>query len=327
MNKQRILVGLFALVCLLILTAVLSQAQAPQPQHVAAPQAAIGTTFTYQGYLRENGGPASGTFDFQFILYDASSGGSQVGSTIYPDDVTVSDGLFSVVLDFGDVFDGTQIWLEPAVRAGDSTGSYTVLSPRQELTPAPYALYAINIPLAGDGSASTAARSDHGHDARYYTETELNTSGGGGSVHWDNLGSVPAGFADGIDANSGGDITAVTAGTGLSGGGTYGSVTLHANLEADGYVRAGVFAYCADTGSSIHRYFHIEEGEVSVGANPIGHYCYFGFEFDLSNRYWVATSPDGNIPQCWEGTSTRIHCRLYKYDGSTSDGDIMLLVY
>ncbi len=49
------------------------------------------------------------------------------------------------------------------------------------------------------GTAISSARSDHAHDARYYTEGELNASGGGGQVHWDNLSNVPAGFADGID--------------------------------------------------------------------------------------------------------------------------------
>ncbi len=47
------------------------------------------------------------------------------------------------------------------------------------------------------------------HDGRYYTETELSTSGGGGSVHWQNLSSRPAGLDDGDDD------TTYTAGTGL----------------------------------------------------------------------------------------------------------------
>ena len=48
------------------------------------------------------------------------------------------------------------------------------------------------------------------HDGRYYTETELNTSGAGGAVNWDNLMAVPAGFADGVD-----DVTTYSAGLGL----------------------------------------------------------------------------------------------------------------
>ena len=43
----------------------------------------------------------------------------------------------------------------------------------------------------------------HAHDDRYYTETELQTSGSA-NVHWDNLlATMPAGFADGVD-NEGG---------------------------------------------------------------------------------------------------------------------------
>lgn len=34
----------------------------------------------------------------------------------------------------------------------------------------------------------------HTHDDRYYTETELSTSGGGGQVHWNNVTSTPTGF-------------------------------------------------------------------------------------------------------------------------------------
>lgn len=34
----------------------------------------------------------------------------------------------------------------------------------------------------------------HTHDDRYYTETELNTSGAGGQVHWENVTETPATF-------------------------------------------------------------------------------------------------------------------------------------
>lgn len=42
----------------------------------------------------------------------------------------------------------------------------------------------------------------HDHDDRYFTMNELSSSGGGGSVHWDNISNVPAGFADNVDNNS-----------------------------------------------------------------------------------------------------------------------------
>ena len=101
----------------------------------------VGTGFTYQGRLTDGGSPASGDYDLQFALYDDATGGAQAGGTIVKEDVAVSDGLFAVLLDFGDgVFTGGGRWLDIAVRAGASTGAFTALSPRQELTPAPYAL-------------------------------------------------------------------------------------------------------------------------------------------------------------------------------------------
>jgi hypothetical protein len=35
-------------------------------------QTPLGTAFTYQGRLTDGGGPASGAYDFQFILYNAA---------------------------------------------------------------------------------------------------------------------------------------------------------------------------------------------------------------------------------------------------------------
>jgi trimeric autotransporter adhesin len=149
----------------------------------------LGTAFTYQGRLVDAGSPAAGTYDLQFILMDAASGGSQVGAILTRDDVVVANGLFTVTLDFGTVFAGSRRWLEVGVRPGSSTGAYTVVSPRQELTPSPNAAFSLSAPWAG-------------------------------------ISGKPAGFADDVDNDSGGDITGVTAGSGLSGGGTTGTVAV-----------------------------------------------------------------------------------------------------
>src|SRR6266545_866407 len=86
-----------------------------------------GTTFTYQGRLTDGGTPANGTYDFQFKLYDA--GGTQQGATVSRDDAQVTNGVFTVQLDFGNQFDGNDRLLEISVRPGSGTGSdpYTTL--------------------------------------------------------------------------------------------------------------------------------------------------------------------------------------------------------
>jgi len=65
------------------------------------------SAFTYQGQLAENGTPANGYFDIYTELWDAPSDGAPVGTVITNIAVPVSNGLFTVTLDFGPgVLDG-----------------------------------------------------------------------------------------------------------------------------------------------------------------------------------------------------------------------------
>src|SRR5258708_28158690 len=71
------------------------------------------TGFTYQGSLSNGGHPANGQYDFQFKLFDASTSGSQVSSSVTKNNITVGGGHFSVTLDFGSsAFTGANRWLE-----------------------------------------------------------------------------------------------------------------------------------------------------------------------------------------------------------------------
>jgi hypothetical protein len=83
-----------------------------------------------------------------------------VGATVCADNVSVTDGLITVLLDFGAQFTGNERFLEIEVRTDtglDCTNSagFVVLSPRQALRIAPHAAYALNADQL-DGLNSTA---------------------------------------------------------------------------------------------------------------------------------------------------------------------------
>jgi len=117
--------------------------------------AAQGTTaFTYQGQLRDGGTNANGTYTMAFKLYDAVSGGGQIGSTI-SNSPTLANGLFSVNLDFGaGAFNGAARWLDITVQAGTNTAE--TLSPRVQVLPAPYAQFAAVAATVTNGAIKNA---------------------------------------------------------------------------------------------------------------------------------------------------------------------------
>ena len=99
-----------------------------------------GTAFTYQGRLLDNGQPANGSYDLTFTAFNASTGGPANGA-LTNTGVAVSGGLFTTVLDFGGVPDGHPFWFQLGVRTNGG-GTFTTVSPRQAVTPTPYALFA-----------------------------------------------------------------------------------------------------------------------------------------------------------------------------------------
>ncbi len=107
----------------------------------------LSTAISYQGQLKQNGQPVSGATALRFSLFDAATEGNLVAGPLVFDGsagglalVQVTGGLFNVELDFGPgAFSGGARWLEVAVPAPDGSGD-TVLSPRQPVTAAPYAL-------------------------------------------------------------------------------------------------------------------------------------------------------------------------------------------
>ena len=102
---------------------------------------AQGTAFTYQGRLNDGGAPANGSYDLISPCLTPTLPVRALTGALTNNATAVSNGLFTVTLDFSNRFDGTPRWLEIGVRTNGASG-FTILSPRQPLTPTPYAIFA-----------------------------------------------------------------------------------------------------------------------------------------------------------------------------------------
>lgn len=117
---------------------------------------AQGTAFTYQGQLYNGTNLANGLYDIRGGLYATNTGGVLMTALYTNTAVPVSNGLFIITFDFGNVFDGTPYWLQIGVRTNGGA-TFTPLSPRQQLTPAPYAIFAEGAgTVSGGGSTLTS---------------------------------------------------------------------------------------------------------------------------------------------------------------------------
>lgn len=116
---------------------------------IASAQAApLGSAFTVQGRLAQAGQPADGTVDLSVEPFGSVAGGDSLAPVLVLENVPVSDGLFTVDVDFGPgFFVGDTVWLQIGVREGTDNGAFAPLSPRQELTSTPHAQFAQSVAM------------------------------------------------------------------------------------------------------------------------------------------------------------------------------------
>jgi hypothetical protein len=267
MRASRLSVSL-VLALLVALGAGLALAQGAPPQ--ASPGAdappALGTSLTYQGRLTDAAGkPVNNTCGFLFSLWDAQSNGKQIGPDQDRPAVQVTDGLFTVSLDFGSVFDGTALWLQVTVQCSGDAGP-TTLPDRQPLTASPYALYSLN-----------ADKLDDQHGSFYQDASHLNA----GTLNTDRYSAYADLGNEGYLGDAAGDLA--------RNNGTV-QATLNADM-VDG--QDGPFPHVG--------YYYIALGGGSVTI-PIPHYAMFqinlgeaasvpdnvGWMTGVENDWWVA---------------------------------------
>lgn len=334
-----------------------------------APEAQVANAFAYQGRLKSSGAPVNGNCDFIWDLFAAASGGTSLASDTDAN-VAVVNGLFTAVVTVpSSVVDGSALYVEIRVRCPAGSGSYTKLSPRQQLYAAPYAL-GLRLPFAhtitNSGSPIFAVTNSSTSTG---SPSFLGSSAGGDGVRGVSTG---AGSADnGVygetnststsEAGVKGVSTSSAAGgyfTSSEGYGVYGSASsatdhggyfsnaaatsgaaLYANgdakqsLSGDGFVKAAVYLNCADSGSSISRYFNnVNTTAITVINGSSAGRCTVDFGFDVrDNRYVVALAYGGGVARIVTfdpGTTTdRLDFFRFNPDGNGVDGFMMVLVY
>jgi hypothetical protein len=152
MKRKWILSATLALGLALALSLGAALAQDPSPA-ATVQQTPVSTSFTYQGKLIKDGSPVTDTCNFVFSLWDDWSGGTQFGGDSLNVNVPVNEGLFTAnVLFWPGAFTGEARWLEIEVRCTGDADPIT-LSPRQELTAAPYA-HGLVLPYTGSFSTT-----------------------------------------------------------------------------------------------------------------------------------------------------------------------------
>lgn len=174
---------------------------------------AQGTAFTYQGQLQNGGALTSGTYNLTFALFTNNAGGTAIAGPVTNSGVGISNGLFTVIIDFGaGPWNGVSNWLEIAVET-NGAGSFTTLAPRQEVTPTPYAIFA-NTASNLSGTLPTTQLNGTIIDTQLLHDAVTVNSGpgliGGGRVLLGNTITLTNTGVLSVTGNA--DITATTAG-------------------------------------------------------------------------------------------------------------------
>ncbi|MHC4948138.1 MAG: tail fiber domain-containing protein [Planctomycetota bacterium] len=259
----------------------------------------LDSTFTYQGRLDDNGVPADGAYDLQFTLWDAVSAGIQVGSTVSVLQVPVSDGLFTVEIDFGEgVFDGAARWLQVVVDG-------VALSPRQPITAAPYAQAIRGLRAAPSGNPQFPDR--------------VNLIGG----HADN--SVASGV-EGATISGGGvqfNGNSVLDDFGTVGGGIGNTADGHASVVAGGSGNSAAYTNCTVGGGSLNvasgAWATVAGGQVNIASGQQATVA--GGYVNAASGEWSSV-PGGTLNQAGGNYSLAGgHRATVRNAGQSGDGD------
>lgn len=182
----------------------------------AAPgDSTIPNTMSINARLADNGQPVNGQHGFEFRLFRDQQGGLpiwQESRTVQVDQGVISLSIGAATPLDPAQFDGQDLYLEIAIDG-------TTLSPRMALNSVPYAMRA---------HVASTAETIGGLGASDLQRRVSSSCPAGSSIRA--ISAAGSVTCETDDTNTG-DITGVTAGTGLSGGGNSGGVTINADTS------------------------------------------------------------------------------------------------
>ncbi len=298
-----------------ILLVVMSQSE------LYAGTISVGSQFTYQGELIDNGSPANGEYDFLIQLYDSEVGGTVVDFNNIGD-FTVINGLFSLDLDYGDMpFNGDEMYLQVNVRPGSSTSSYESLNPRQRVNATPYAIQA-DFVQNGGGSPWEDVAGGINYDQDVFignpnTTTSslltIDTSGGESPLRAKINGSTKLIVRDNGGVSVGANASAPDNGLMVEG-------DVRQPLDRHGFAKAGITFVCGNQSTNILDQFNNQNSDAIVVTSnlPEDGRCEISFPFDISDVFISATPIGGgaivrgvNCTKNSNGTIDIIECNAY----------------
>ena len=164
---------------------------------------AQGTAFTYQGRLNSGGSPADGSYDLTFSLFATNASGVAIAGPVTNTAVAVSNGLFTTTVNFGNAFAGASNWLEIGVST-NGANAFLTLSPRQQVTPTPYAITAENVVgLTVQQNTNGSPNVIEGSSVNYVSNSVYGaTIAGGGTANFSNSVTADFGTVGGGGANT-----------------------------------------------------------------------------------------------------------------------------
>lgn len=244
------------------------------------------SAFTYQGHLMDGGASANGNYDVQFTLKNALSGGATVGApqTIAP--LSVVNGIFITQLDFGGaMFDGSDRFIELAVRPFGSVAAYTVLAPRQKITSAPYAVKSQVAASAGSASSLSGTLTGANIPAGTITSGMITSGIDAAKLNTGVVSNAELNFLDGVTSGIQGQLDGKLnkAGDTMAGGLTVGgngelivagpTARFAVNTNGYPYAAATIRGRAGDDGIFI---LETSDGNAAFGMNSAGNAFFYG---------------------------------------------------